>query len=107
MCECRTTARRAGSGTAHGDEVQRPVEVPLTQREIARGDRRDEAIVEALRDSELRVDVIPAGMADCELVQAQHPRVEQAEDLDVCEVPAEQLAELLGAVLVDVPWIAR
>src|SRR3954452_9277061 len=99
MCECRTRARRPRSGTADGDEVQRLVEVARAQREVAPGDRRHEAVVEALGDAQLRVDVVPAGVTDRELVQAQHARVEESEQLDAGVMALEQVAELLRAVL--------
>ena len=52
------------------------------------------------------MDAIPPD-AQRELVDAQRPRVEQAVELDRAEVRRAQRAELLGAVLAQVPRIAR
>src|SRR6185312_2852674 len=70
------------------------------------GDRRHEAVVEGLGDPEARVQRVPAG-ADRQLVHAQLACVEQAEQLHRLEARLAQAAVLLGAVLADVPRVAR
>ena len=52
------------------------------------------------------VDRVPAEALDRDLVGAQHAGVEEAEQLDGAEVALAQRAELLGAVLLDVPRVA-
>src|SRR3712207_9282920 len=64
-------------------------------------------VVEAPGQPELRVHGVPPRALDGELVDAQLARVEQPEQLDGPEVRLAQRAELLGAVLLDVPRIAR
>ena len=79
----------------------------VAQREVARGDRRREPVVERLRDPQPRVDPRPTRSRSMrDLVGAQPARVEEAEQLDRAEVRLAQRAELLGAVLVDVPRVA-
>ena len=53
------------------------------------------------------VDRVPAEALDRDLVGAQLARVEQPEQLDRAEVALAQRAVLLGAVLADVPRVAR
>src|SRR5689334_11059078 len=107
----RTTATRPGgltdSRATDGEEVERAVQVAAAQREVARRDRGREAVVERLRDPQARVDGVPAETLDRDLVRAQPARVEQPEQLDGAELRFAERAELLGAVLVDVPRVAR
>src|SRR5436190_13177196 len=111
MCEWRTIARsptgrvtgpvREPSGTADREEVQRPREVGLVrplQREVGRGDRGDEAVVEALGEPERGVDAVPAH-PEGELVEAELAGVEDAEQLDAREVGLEQGAVFGDGVL--------
>src|SRR4051812_1532578 len=95
MCEWRTIARSPTerSGIADCDEVQRPVQIAGPQAEVTGADRRDEAIVEGLRDVEGGMDPVPAG-ADRELVGAQLARVEEAQQLDASEMRLEELPVL-------------
>src|SRR5689334_23539985 len=79
----RSRGDRASSGPADGDEVQRAIEVPAAQREVLHADSGDEAVVEALGEPELRVDVVPARVANRQLVRAQLARVEEAEHVDM------------------------
>src|SRR6185503_12938673 len=74
----------SASRLEHRDEVERPVERARPEHEVACGDRGGEAVVEGLRDPERRVRPVPPG-PQRELVRAQHPRVEEAEQLDVRE----------------------
>src|SRR4051812_5606891 len=109
MCVCRTSASSRGradvtcSRPAHGDKIERALEAAAAQGEVARGDGGREAVVEAAGDPELRVHVVPAQALDRELVRAQLACMEQPEDLDAREVVCAQRAELLDAVLADVP----
>src|SRR6266550_4937563 len=110
MCEWRTIARSptgaawtgsGRSGTADSEEVEGPTEVGsirALEREVGRGNRGDEAVVEALGETERRVDAVPA-RADRELVEAELAGVEEAEELDALEVGLEQVAVLAGVVL--------
>src|SRR4051794_32273930 len=103
----REVARGRGSWAQHGDEVERAPEVaPGAQREVARRDRGHEAVVEAPRDAEPRVDRIPPEALDANLVDRELAGVEQAVELDVGEVRAAQVAELARAVLAHVPRVA-
>src|SRR6185437_6040440 len=114
MCEWRTIARSpavsadpagpAASGPADGKEVERAVEVPVVEAEIGGGDRRREAVVEGLGQAEALVDGVPAGLQR-PAVHAELARVMEAEQLDPAEVGLAELAELLGAVLLDVPGV--
>src|SRR3954453_22388895 len=117
MCEWRTIARSPTgpgwtgsrrSGTADREEVEGPPEIGsirALEREVGRGDRGDEAIVEALGETERGVDAVPA-RADRELVDAELSGVEDAEELDALEMGLEQVAVLAGVVLAQVPGIA-
>src|SRR5882724_3440054 len=110
MWEWRTIARspavaRGSSATADGDEVEGAVEGSLVlgaQREVRRGDRRYEAVVEGLRDVERRMHPVPA-RADRELVDPEPAGVVEPEDLDRGEAGLEQRAVLRGGVLAHVP----
>src|ERR1700742_303823 len=119
MCEWRTIARspavsaplpcsaapaRRASGPADGKEVERAVEVPVVEAEVGGGDRRREAVVEGLGQSESLVDGVPAQLQR-PTVYAQLARVVEAEQLDPAEVRLAELAELLRAVLLDVPGV--
>src|SRR5829696_4986238 len=70
----------------------------------AAADRRDEAIVERLRDSQAAMDAIPAE-PDRQLVGAQLAGVEETEQLDAREVGLEQLAVLALVVFAQVPGV--
>src|ERR1700710_2738346 len=107
MCECRTSARSPalpprlapfiGSSLAtDGDEIQCRVEVPFPESEVGGGDRRREAVVEALGKAEPLVDAVPAE-PDRQLVQAQLAGVVEAVELDAREVVLAEAAELGGA----------
>src|SRR5688572_23843254 len=102
----RTIARSpAGRSTmTDGDEVQRPVEIAVAKREVGGADRRDEAVVERLRQAGRPVEAVPARL-DRELVQAELARVEEAEQLDPLEVRFEQLPVLALVVLAQVPGV--
>ena len=89
---------------ADREEVEGAVEVALAQLEVGGGDRRREAVVEGLGQAEPLVDAVPAEL-DRQLVGAQLAGVEEAEQLDPGEVRLAERAELLGAVLVDVPGV--
>src|SRR4051812_9085517 len=106
MCEWRTIARSPTerSGIADCDEVQRPVQIAGPQAEVTGADRRDEAIVEGLRDVEGGMDPVPAG-ADRELVGAQLARVEEAQQLDASEMRLEELPVLARVVFAQVPRV--
>src|SRR4051794_33379374 len=123
MCEWRTIARspigsrsesirklRGGfsdglSDTAERQEVERPVKVaPTPQPEVGRGERRNEARVERLRQPERRVDAVPADPKR-RLVRAQLACVEDAQNLDPAEVRLQQLAVLSERVLPKVPRV--
>src|SRR3954469_9343907 len=107
MCEWRTIARSpadSSRGMADGEEVQRPVEISLGQLEVRGGDRRGEAVIEGLGQAQRLVHAVPAE-PDRELVGAQLAGVEEAEQLDPGEVRLAELAELGGAVLLDVPGV--
>src|SRR4029078_8484621 len=56
--------------SAHRHEVERLVEVPLPQGEVGGADRGHEPVVEALRDPDALVQVVPAGF-DRQLVHAE------------------------------------
>ena len=88
----------ARSCMADGEEVQRPLEAPAAEAEVGGGDRRREAVVEALGEPEALVDRVPAE-PDRDLVDAQLAGVEEAEQLDPLEVRLAELAELLLPVL--------
>src|SRR4051812_31427522 len=117
MWECRTRARSPalsrrlmpaarscrGRPAAPG-EAGGPVQVPGAQAEVRGGDRRREAVVERLGQAKAFVDAVPAE-PDRQLVCAQLAGMEETEQLDLWEVALAELAELLGAVLVDVPGV--
>src|SRR5512144_682901 len=116
MWVCRTTASVPAGGViasraADRHEVQRGVEVGTValgaQLEVALGDGGGEAVVEALGDPERRVDVVPAGVAQRPLVDAQLAGVVEPEQLDAGEVRAAQGPELRGAVLLELPRVDR
>src|SRR6476619_1678637 len=109
MCEWRTIARSpamslpgalpaARSCMADGDEVQRLLEALAAEAEVGGGDRRSEAVVEALGEPEALVDGVPAE-PDRDLVDAQLAGVEEAEQLDPLEVRLAERPELLLPVL--------
>src|SRR4051812_40039524 len=106
MWEWRTIARSPAvrSGITDRDEVQRPIQVAVTQAEVPGADRRDEAVVERRGDAEGRVDAVPSE-ADGELVGPQLASVEQTEQLDACEMRPQQVAVLAGVVLAQVPGV--
>src|SRR4051794_5705830 len=112
MCEWRTIARSPIGSLSDGpldmadrQEVERPVKVaPTPQPEVGRGDRRNEARVERLRQPERRVDAVPAGPKR-RLVRAQLASVEEAQNLDPAEVRLQQLAVLSERVLAKVPRV--
>src|SRR6478752_4206743 len=114
MWEWRTIARSpavspAGAPDARscmtdGDEVQRLAEARAAEAEVGGRDRRGEAVVEALGEAEALVDRVPSE-PDRDLVDAQLAGVEEAEQLDPLEVRLAELAELLLAVLLDVPGV--
>src|SRR5258705_12050019 len=107
MWLCRTIARSptvSGSRMTYGHEIQRRVEVRCLQAEIGARNRRGEAVVEGLCEAQRLVDSVPAEL-DRQLVGAQLAGVEEAQQLDPWEVGLAELAELAGAVLVDVPRV--
>src|SRR6476620_118988 len=119
MCEWRTKAKsptassaplpgavglREGSGMADGDEVEGLVKAGVSQGEVRRGDRGDEAVVERLGDTQRRVDAVPA-KADRELVGAQLAGMEQADDFNPREARLDQLAVFVDRVLAQVPRV--
>src|SRR5215218_402783 len=114
MWEWRTIARspadaspavlRAPSCMADGEEVQRPLEAPLPEAEVPCRDRRREAVIEGLGQSEALMEGVPPD-PDRELVCAQLAGVEEAEQLDAVEVAVAELAELRLAVLLEVPGV--
>src|SRR6478735_8880549 len=116
MWECRTIARSPAvppgaapssrSGMADGEEIQCPVEVAGCEAEVRGGDRRGEAVVEGLGQAEPGVNRVPAE-PDRDLVRAELAGVEEAEQLDAPEVVLAQGAELLRAVLLEVPGVVR
>ena len=85
--------RRAARSSQHRDEVQRAIERPLAQREVARRDGRREAVVERLGDAEPGVHPVPA-RPQRELVDPQLAGVEEAVQLDVVVDALAQRAEL-------------
>src|SRR4051812_18438331 len=89
------TTTRSGSRPQNREEVERLVQVATAEAEIADRDRRREPVVEALRDSELGMQRVPA-CPDRQLVHAQLARVKQADELDISEGRLTQRAELLG-----------
>src|SRR3954451_6367072 len=100
------TATRYASRPQHCEEVKCLVKIAIAQLEVAHRDRRREPVVEALRNPELRMERVPAG-TDRQLVDAELARVEKPVHLDAAERALTELAELRGAVLLDVPRIAR
>src|SRR4051794_21548496 len=99
------------SDPADSEEVERAIEVrPVAlgaQDEVPLGDRRREAVVEGLRDPEAPVHVVPAGVAQRELVDAELACVEEPQQLDAGEVGGAERAELVRPVLLDVPRVPR
>src|SRR5882757_2635922 len=106
MCEWRTIARSPADPEplrpADGKEVERPVEVPAGEAEVGGGDRRREAVVERLSQTQTTVDDVPAGFQR-PAVDAQLAGVEEPEQLDPAEMRLAEGAELLRPVLLDVP----
>ena len=89
---------------ADGDEVEGLLEALGAQGEVRRRDRRDEAVVERLRQPGGAVEAVPSE-ADRGLVHLQLSGVEEAEHLDRVEVRRQQLAILADVVLDDVPGV--
>src|SRR5882757_4737581 len=82
------------SGMTDGDEVERPVHVGVGgQLEVRGADRRNEAVVERLGDSQRWVDPAPAELVG-DLLGSQLAGVEEAEDLDLGEMRRQQLVVL-------------
>ena len=81
-----------GRSTARKSSARSSPDAP--QREVARRDRRREAVVERLGDAQPRVDGVPAGVLERQLVGAQLARVEEAEQVDGAEVALAQRAVL-------------
>src|SRR5665809_27270 len=107
MWEWRTTARSpTTSRMTDREEVEGPLEPRVAEGEVRRRDRRDEALVEALRDPQRSVDAVPAE-PQRELVGAQLACVEQPQDLDPREARLEQRPVLLERVLANVPRVVR
>src|SRR5882762_362537 len=100
MWEWRTMAKSPAlsSRMADGKEVQRPVQIVTAQSEVRGGDRRGEAIVEGLGQSQCLVDAVPA-QPDRDLVHAQPARMEEPEHLDPLEVVFAERPELRRPVL--------
>src|SRR3712207_32847 len=100
MCVWRTMDSMQGRrsplllAAANGEEVQRAV-VGGAQREVGRGDSRDEPVVERLGDAQPRVHAVPREALDRALVDRELAGVVEAQDLDVGVVRLAQLAELL------------
>src|SRR5829696_451511 len=91
-------------GTTDRDEVQGPLEAAGFEPEVGRGDRGDEAVVEALGQPQRLVQGIPAE-PDRELVQAQLARVKEPQQLDLAEMGLEQRAVLARVVLAQMPGV--
>src|SRR6187200_2104966 len=107
MWEWRTIARSpalSSTGMANGEEVKRAVEVPGLKLEIGGDDSRREAVVEGGGEAQPLVHAVPAQLYR-DLVGAQLAGVEEAEHLDPGEVCLAEPAELLSAVLADVPGV--
>src|SRR6185295_9526943 len=107
MWEWRTIARSPAlpsGGMADGEEVQGAVETALAQLEIRGGDRGGEAVVERPGQAETLVDRVPTEL-DRQLMGSQLAGMEEAEQLHFGEVRLAEPAELLRAVLVDVPRV--
>ena len=96
--------RTARHRTERRDEVERALERARPKGEVPRGDGGREAVVEGLGDPERGMHAVPAGLKR-QLVRPQHARVEQAEQLDIVEDALAEGPELLGAVLLQVPWV--
>src|SRR5690348_7826026 len=109
MWLCRTIARSpaAPSGDmTDGEEIECPVEVARPQAEVGARNRGREAVVEGLGQAQRLVDAVPTDFQG-DLMHTQLASVEEAQHLDAREVRLAELAELLGAVLVDVPRVVR
>ena len=115
MCEWRTIARspttssarlsRLELGMTDGEEVEGPIEVFIGgDLEVGGRDRRDEAVVEGLREAKGAVDPVPAE-PERPLVDAQLPGVEDAEHLGAREVRLQERAVLGQGVLAQVPGV--
>src|SRR5919106_2031024 len=95
-----------GSGIADGEEVERAIEVAVTQGEVRRRDRRHEAVVERPRDPQRPVQAVPPHL-ERDLVRPELAGVEQAQDLDGAEVGLQQPPVLAWRVLAKVPGVVR
>src|SRR6185436_16357120 len=107
MWEWRTIARSPADpsgGMADRHEIQCPVEVVRPELEVRTRDRRGEAVIEGLRQTEPLVHGIPPRLAR-ELVKPQLASVEEAEELHAGKVRLAKPAELVRAVLVNVPGV--
>src|SRR4051794_22941297 len=115
MCEWRTIARspttspawlsRLELGMADGEEVEGPIEVLRGgDLEVGGRDRRNEPVVERLREAKRAVDPVPAE-AEGPLVDAQLSRVEDAEHLDAREIRRQKRAVLGQGVLAQMPGV--
>src|SRR5258708_7186854 len=100
-----TGCRVTGSRSQDREEVKCLVKIARANPEVTLGDRRREAVVEALRQAQPRVNAVPA-RAQRQLVRSQLARMEDAQQLDRAEDTRAQLAKLLRAVLDQMPWIA-
>ena len=107
----RTSASSPASpltAAADGEEVERASRRRRrAQREVAGGDRRREAVVERLRDPQRARARGPSPSRSASAWTRELAGVEQPEQLDRREHRRAQRAELLGAVLLDVPRVAR
>src|SRR4051794_23882173 len=101
------SAGRARSRAQHGEQIQTALQADTAQREVARADGGREAVIERLGEAQALVHVIPAEPLDRDLVRAQLAGVEEPEQVDLAEVALAQRAVLVGAVLADVPRVAR